>query len=230
MKKKKYFALTMLIFFAIPVFGGQPANTRGSNSIISAGITIGYDIGMPVQGHLLISNFAEDFPLSVRLVIGHTFMWDPGTPLDVRHVFINENNNGVPQKSASRWELGIDLLHHVKLLSLKRAFVYGGVHYSHLTGSFDFVGGNEFFDVYSNQWGLAAGLDNYFRVSSDIDLFISVGTVYFFPSTLKAHDSEYSPNGQIINQRENYTYSDADRAVNQPKLIPKLLVGLNYYF
>ena len=46
--------------------------------------------------------------------------------------------------------------------------------------------------------------------------------------TLSGHDTSYGPDGQYVNDREGYTYTDADNAVNQPKFQPMLMVGLTY--
>ena len=197
---------------------------------VSGGLSMGYDIGMPIQGRLTVADLAEGFPLAFRLSISHSFMLDGGSPEEARQVFINENANGVPTKSAGRWAFGLDLMHRVNLLAMRRAYAYAGVYYSRFTSSFDFIGGNEFFDVHSNQWGLGAGLEGQFRMNPRIDLVCSVGAEYFFPGTLEGHDAAYKANGEMINQREDYTYEDADRAINQPKLQPKLLIGMNYRF
>ncbi len=36
--------------------------------------------------------------------------------------------------------------------------------------------------------------------------------------------------GENINPRRHYTYHNADDAVNQPKLMPRLMVGIAYWF
>lgn len=224
----------LLISFScvVGVAQASPPQDWGNGTLphVSGGLSLGYDTGLPLQGHLLFSDLADGLPLSLRLSVAHTFLLDGGRPEDARHVFINENNNGVPEKTASRWAFGFDLLHRVNILAMKRAFLFGGIRYSRFTATFDFVGGNELFDVHANQWGLAAGIESYFRMSSRVDLLFSVGTEYFFPSTLEGHDSAYSPDGQMINQREDYTYDDADHAIRQPKIQPHLLIGINYTF
>jgi hypothetical protein len=56
------------------------------------------------------------------------------------------------------------------------------------------------------------------------------GADYFFESTLKGHDTSYGPNGDDVNPREDYTYDDADDAVNQPKIMGRFMIGINYGF
>jgi hypothetical protein len=227
MKKNLLLLLASLVAVSA-VHAKSPNFGKNSAPAVSSGLAIGYDGGMPLQAHFMISGFAQDFPLMIRFSIGHSFLLNPGIPLEARHVFINENSNGVPEKSASRWNFGFDLLHQINILSLKRAYAFGGIRYSHFTGTFDFIGGNEFFDVHSNQWGLAGGVESYFPINERMEFFVSLGAEYFFPAPLEGHDSSYSPDGEYVNRRENYTYADADRAINQPKFQPKVLFGINY--
>jgi hypothetical protein len=98
------------------------------------------------------------------------------------------------------------------------------------TGNFNFVGGNEDFDITSNQWGAGIGVENYFRITPALDLVFSFGYDYFFSSTLYGHDTSYSPDGQDVNGRKDFTFEDADNAVNQPKHNIKAMVGLGYNF
>ena len=143
--------------------------------------------------------------------------------------FVNENNNGVPEKSASLWSFGLDFMHQINILSLKNAYLYAGIRHSSFTGTFDFIGGDELFDVDADQWGLGTGIDTYFRMVP--------AWIFLFPLVLNiishlhwmGHDASYSPDGEYVNQRQNYTYSNADNAINQPKFIPKLLIGVNFH-
>ena len=178
----------------------------------------------------MIKNLAEDLPLAFRFSAGNSFFLNPGDATLVRQVFVNEATNGVPEKSASRWTFGLDIMHSVTMFSLKNTYLAGGIRYSRFTGTFQYVGGDELFDVHANQIGLGVGLDSYFRVSTRVDLVVSVGSDYYFPATLEGHDAAYSPDGTTVNQREQFSYTDADRAVNQPKLLPKLAIGFNYGF
>lgn len=230
MNKTFLLLILALLSFSLSAQAQERRWSGGSAPHVSGGVALGYDTGLPIQGHLLIADLAEGFPLKLRFRISRSFLRDAGSPEEARHVFINENTNGVPTKSAGHWVWGFDLMHKVDLLALKAAFVYTGVGYSRFTGTFKFIGGNEFFDVHANQWGLDAGVESHFRMVSQIDLLCSVGAAYFFPATLEGHDAAYRPNGEMINQRGDYTYDDADHAINQPKLRLKLLIGMNYHF
>jgi hypothetical protein len=65
-------------------------------------------------------------------------------------------------------------------------------------------------------------------MSGRIDLVLSAGLEYYFAAKLDGHDAAYSPNGEITNQREEYTWAGADRAINQPKLQPRALIGVSF--
>jgi len=193
----------------------------------SVGAQLGLYNGFGTQVNLLISNFADDFPFSAKLGIGLSFM-DPGDPIAARRIFINNNTNGIPEESGQAWNFNLDFLYRTSFLGIKRNYLYAGPRYTLFTGNFNFIGGNENFDVTSNQWGVGGGLENYFSIVPAIDLVINLGYDYYFSETLHGHDTSYSPNGQDINPREDYTYSDADKAIEQPKHQMKAFIGINY--
>ncbi len=58
----------------------------------------------------------------------------------------------------------------------------------------------------------------------------SAGFDYYFSSELSGHDTRYSPDGEDVNTRNDYTYDDADNAINNPTFQLRLLVGVNYHF
>ena len=116
------------------------------------------------------------------------------------------------------------------MLSLPRAFVVGGVRYSRFRGNFKYVGGNEDFDVKSSHWGIGASLQSHFAMGGRFDLVLDGGLDYFFSSRLSGHDTSYDPDGTAVNPREDYTYTDADAAIGQPKLRPVLMLGGSYRF
>ncbi len=205
----------------------QTAN-RGTAEF-ATGLQFGYAAGFSIQAHGIAAGFAQGFPLRTRLGIGYAAV-NPGQALDARRVFINNNTNGTPEERGRVWNFKLDLLFPVDVLSLRRAYAFGGVHHARFNGNFKFVGGNEDFDVRSSHWGFGGGLEAYFGVSSRVDMVITGGLEYFFASTLTAHDTAYSPDGDSVNPREDYTYADADAAVGQPKLAPNLLLGFSYRF
>lgn len=195
----------------------------------SAGILAGYNAGTGIQFNGRLSDFAAGFPLGVKLGVGYA-TGEPGKATDARRIFINNATNGVPEESAHSWDFRLDFEYPVKLFHLKRAYLVGGPRYTRFLANFKFVGGNEDFDVKTNTWGVGVGLETMFAISSRVDLVFNGGYDYFPKATLTGHDTSYSPDGDDVNPREDYTYSDADKAINQPKHEFRLLAGFSYNF
>ena len=223
---KKFFLLGLLFF--IPGVVAFPQNST-AYPYWSGGLAAGYNNGIGIMGNIRISNFAEDFPISIRLAIEYSSV-DPGDPNAARSIFINDATNGVPQKSGYVWDFRMDFMHRVKFFGLPKAFLYAGPRYSMFTATFDFIDGNEFFNINANQWGLGGGAETDFPISGRFAIIFNAGLDYYFLSEIYGHDTSYDPNGTIINGRKNYTYQSADNAINQPKLVLKFMMGFNYYF
>ena len=210
------------LFFIIPVVNGNASN-------LSTDILVGYNSGLGIQVNGMVSDFAKGFPMNLSLGVGYTSL-NPGNAADARRIFINDATNGDPEKSGSRWDLRMDFHYKVDWLALQRGYLYGGLRYTSFTGNFKFIGGNEDFDITSNHWGLGIGAKAFFEMGSQFDLVVSTGFDYFFASTLSGHDTSYSPDGENVNPRRDYTYDTADNAINQPKLEYLLMLGINYRF
>ena len=209
------------------VVSAQVGSTGVRKAQFSTGVSLGYHYGFSVQGHLMVGGFADNFPLSARAAIGYSGT-QPGNALDSRRIFINDATNGFPEKSGHVWEFRFDLLYPVKLMNLQRAFLFAGPRYARFTGNFKFVDGNEDFDIRSKQWGFGGGVQSFFRMTPRVDLTLTVGADYFLESTLTGHDTSYDPSGEDINPRHDYTYDDADKAINQPKLEFQAMFGFSY--
>ncbi len=197
----------------------------------AVGGSVGYGQGFGFMLNTTLSDFAKGFPLDVRF----GFSWterDPGDPLAARRIFINDGTNGTPTEDGEAWDLRCDLLYDLELFMNSETYVFLGPRYSKFTGSFHYVGGNEQFDVTSRQWGIGAGLEGHYRLSSKrkVDLVLSAMLDYYFPSGLSGHDTTYNPHGSDVNPRGGYTYADANAAINQPEFVPRLMVGVNYTF
>jgi hypothetical protein len=194
-----------------------------------AGFQIGYTGGVGAEVNAAVSDFAEGFPMALRFAIGYTSR-EPGKAADARRIFINDATNGTPEENGWFWDYRFDLMYRFALRSVDKLFVVGGVRYAQFTSNFKFIGGNEDFDVTSNQWGIGLGLEGYFDISSRLEFMVGGGFDYFFDSTLKGHDTEYNPDGDHVNPRNDYTYDDANDAINQPTFIGRALIGLSYRF
>ncbi|HKI77712.1 MAG TPA: hypothetical protein VKA26_04150 [Ignavibacteriaceae bacterium] len=219
----------IIVFCSLGLTNAQFDQGFSSKPIITGGISLGYTGGFGLQGNIMISNFAKDFPLAVRFALGYSSL-DPGNPAAARKIFINDATNGVPEKSGTDWNYRMDLLYRVPFLSINRFYLFGGARYSAFSGEFDFINGNEFFKIKSSQWGLGFGAESYFMIVPKIDFVISSAVDYYFDSAIEGHDTSYGPDGQNINSRNGYNYSDADKAINQPKLMLRILFGFNIHF
>ena len=184
-------------------------------------------IGLHVNGTL--ANFADGFPFQIRLGIGYARV-PAGNALLARQVFINNNTNGTPESSGKMWDERLDVLYPVNLLSLKRTMFFAGPRHSNFTAHFEYIGGAEVFDVNDDQWGLGAGLETSFALSPRVDMVITGGADYYFPNTLSGHDTYYRTNNDNTHPIEDYTYQDAEKAIDQPELKTRLMLGIAYRF
>lgn len=57
---------------------------------------------------------------------------------------------------------------------------------------------------------------------------MTFGADYFFHGTLTGHDTSYNPDGEDVNARSDYTYDDADKAIDQPELEFQAMFGFSY--
>jgi hypothetical protein len=212
------------VLFSLLIF----AQSQGIAQTTAVGFSLGHNGGPGVKIHGLISDFAQGFPLSAKVTIGYTSV-NPGNAADARRIFINDATNGTPEQSGRTWDFRGDFLYKMKWFSPARTYIYAGVRYVSFLGNFKFIGGNEDFDVTSNQWGIGTGLEMYFPISARMDLVSTAGIDYFIASELQGHDTTYSPDGENINIQHDYTYTDADRAINQPTVEFLIMIGLNYH-
>jgi hypothetical protein len=217
----------LIVALTLGAQGQTDPSVPGPGPTFSAGLSLGYLGGTAGQVSGRVSDFATGFPLSARLGVGYASV-EPGKSAAARQVFINDATNGIPEESGNRWDFRLDLLYPVDLLSLPRAYIYGGPRYSRFKANFKYIGGNEDFDVLSNQWGFGSGLESNFSVSPRFDLVITTGLDYFQKATLSGHDTAYSPGGDDSNGRDGYTYDDADDAIDQPGFELQLMVGFSY--
>jgi len=229
MRRILIFSLALLLFAATALEAQDTTTPATRGAKFSTGLLMGYTSGFGVEAFGVASNFAEGFPLQARFSLGFTSV-DAGSPPEARRVFINNATNGIPEKAGQTWDFSLDVGYPVNLFSMKRAFVVGGIRYARFKGNFKYVGGNEDFDVKSSHWGVGGSLQSYFAMGGRFDLVLNAGLDYFFSSTLTGHDTAYAPDGTAVNPREDYTYTDADAAVGQPKFTPILMLGMNYRF
>jgi hypothetical protein len=195
----------------------------------SGSVLVGYNGGPGFEMNGRVGQFAEGFPLELQLAMAYTGL-NPGNAADARRIFINNATNGDPKKSGHVWDFRFDFLYRLSWLNIKYAYLHIGPRYSMFTGNFKFIGGNEDFDVTSDQWGLGTGLNTYFPMGKKFYLNLTGGFDYYFKGDLTGHDTIYRSDGEHVNPREDYGYGDADSAINQPKFQFRLMIGVAYIF
>jgi len=225
---KLFVTSSLFLISTISIYG----QTSSKNSI---GVQTGYNRGFGIVGSFTINNIAEGLPGNIRFGIGYNRL-SPGNAADARRIFINNATNGVPEKKGKSFDYRIDYMMPYTLFDLKNSYLVLGPRYSSFTANFNYIGGNENFDITSKQWGIGLGAENYFKMTSNLDLVFAAGLDYFFNSALKGHDTQYSPNNDNINARDDnqnndipFTFKDANKAIKQPQLMPRIMVGVAYH-
>jgi hypothetical protein len=206
----------------------SPLSTQ-TRSHFAGAFTAGYRSGRGFEAMVVAHDFLGRSPLRVRLGLRYADV-NAGHAMDARHVFINDNTNGTPDQHANTTGLKLDLLYPVRLLGQSRLYAFGGPRRAWYKADYRFVGGNEDFEVTSDHWGIGAGLEKRYLMSTRLALTLAGGFDYYFPSTIYGHDTSYSPDGTSVNGRAGYTYASADHAVAQPKLDPLLVLGVELRF
>jgi len=200
----------------------------------------GYYAGPSVMGAVGFTDVFTKIPIAFELEGGHSWT-NPGDPALARDVFINNNDGGDDdaQKDGSVWDFGLNALYPLnQTYGPVKFFVFGGPRYAHFDGHFDYVGGNEDFDVIANSWGLGGGLRGVMPLGKGFSGILQLGVDYYFPTSIYGHDATYYPNDSNINARAaqeagdpanyTYTYADATRAVNVPRLRPRVMIGIQF--
>ncbi len=223
--RKIIFSISLIFTILSSVFAQE-------NSKFAVGLKTGYNNGFGIQTNFTVYDLVQDTPFHLRLAIGYTDL-NPGISADARRIFINNATNGTPEKKGQTLDYRMDFL--IPFNFLNDSFLEVGPRFSNFKGNFKYIGGNEDFDIVSNQWGFGVGAGNFFKINKRLELEISAGFDYFLATTLTGHDTSYSPDNENINPRDDnqndnveFTFDDADKAINQPKYTPHFMVGINY--
>jgi hypothetical protein len=202
----------------------SPAHAAPRSFVVASA---GYNGGPGGYLGFTLRDFAEGMPMGLRFGVGYSGA-DPGDPWAARRVFINDNANGTPESNGRRWDYRLDGVWRTHRGPFDRLDIVAGPRLSRFSAQFDFVGGNEYFNVVTTQWGLGLGGEASFRMSDRADFVAGTGLDYFFNAKLSGHDTSYSPDGSALNRTGDYTWADADAAIHQPKLTPRLMFGVQY--
>lgn len=177
------------------------------------------------------SKVVAKVPLSFDLGVGHAFI-DPGNAALARQVFINQNSGGTPEERGGVWDFRADGVWGIAVKGFTDVGLSLGVRYSIYSGRFKYVGDNEDFTITSNAWGFGVGARGSLPINKKLSLTAAAGLDWFPTQTLYGHDASYSSDnvndGRTDGNGVPYTWSSADRAVNQPWLLPNLLVGVSW--
>lgn len=194
----------------------------------NTGIDFGYDNGPGFYLYFSSEKFLSLKKTESRIGIGISFP-DPGNPVLARKVFINDATNGIPEEKGRVYNFRFDLIKPLRLKIYPKSKFYFGIRYSMFKGMFKYSGGNEEFSITSNNFGIGFGTEHYFRLTKRKTMKVSAGIDYFFHSGIHGHDTTYHHNNENINPRNNYKFNDADKAVNQPKVEFRLMIGFTRY-
>lgn len=194
----------------------------------STGLSIGYGKSFAVRADGLMSNVAQGFPFGLGFAVTYTGV-DPGDPWAARRIFVANAHNGTPVDHGVIWDFRMDLMYKINLSGPHAAYLFVGPRNSFFDGTFRYVDANEEFDVTSDQWGIGFGAKGLFAMNSRLDLAVTLGLDSYFNGSLHGHDSTYKPNNENINAKEDFSYEDAAAAINTPKLVPVLMIGVNFH-
>ncbi|MDG1729970.1 MAG: hypothetical protein P8K68_03080 [Algibacter sp.] len=230
MNAKQSLLITLLCVFSTL----SNAQVDTDKSKLALGISTGYNRGFGVQLSATLLKPLESLPVQVRFGIGVTKL-NPGNSADARRIFINNATNGVPEEKARAYDYRLDFMVNSNFLEAESSQIVFGPRYSGFKANFKYVGGNEDFDVTSKQFGVGLGAESQFKMNDKLNLLAAIGLDYFFNHTLKGHDTSYSPDDDNVNARNDntnnnieFTYEDANEAIKQPSLMPRVLIGLVY--
>jgi len=196
---------------------------------LTAGLNLGHAMAPGAELTAEAAEFADGLPFSVRLGVGYA-QPDGGDAVAARRVFINDATNGTPESSGKVWMGRLDLVREFDHGLLDGARVYGGPRYAAFTGNFNYVGGNEDFDVRSNHWGWGGGLEWRWPVGDAMNFSLGGGADWFMAARMDGHDTAYEPGGEAGTERDDYSYEDADDAIDQPALEWRIGVGISRSF
>ena len=232
MKTIKMFMLLTILPMGIGsnLYGQEKVN---GPTKFSAGVRAGYNRGYGIQANLTLHNATNELPFELRFGLGYTFL-NPGNAADARRIFINNATNGEPEKKGRSIDYRLDFLFSKSIFGLPHSYIILGPRGSSFKGNFKYIGGNEDFDVTSQQWGVGGGIESHFKMKEKLNLVIALGLDYYLPSTLHGHDTSYSQDNDNVNSRNDnenndtpFTYKDADKAIYQPRFMPFAMIGLN---
>ena len=230
MNAKQSIVVTLLLVFTTLTY----AQITTDDSKLALGVSTGYNRGIGIQLNATALKPLANVSMQIRFGLGMTKL-DPGNSADARRIFINNATNGVPEEKARSFDYRLDFMLNSNFLASDASHIVFGPRYSSFKANFKYVGGNEDFDVTSKQCGVGLGAESQFKMKKKLNLVTAVGLDYFFNNTLKGHDTNYSPDNDNVNPRNDnqndnaeFVFADANEAIKQPSLMPRIMIGLVY--
>lgn len=191
-------------------------------------IRVGYTNDVGIAAGLRLAELSEEIPLFFSLNGGYIRQAEPGNAEDARGIFINDGTGGNIEEYGQSWHYGLDVGYEVLRQDALRVAAFGGARQNHYSASFAFIGDNEAFRVTTRQIGFGGGANLILGAASQrVQFALSGGAYYFVKARFDAHGTfYYTPDGVDSQPRDEYTYEDADDAVNQPRLRPFAEIGI----
>lgn len=230
-KFRKYSLIVLILLLVTSTNQGKAQEQTKFQQKTDFQFTTGLNRGVNLGASLVLHELAIEFPFNIRFGLGYTWL-NPGNSADARRIFINNANNGVPENKGHSIDMRIDFLKQMTIMGNSSSYWFVGPRYSHFRGNFKYVGGNEDFDITSSQFGFGGGIESHYRISEGLQLIFIGGLDYFLSSKLQGHDTSYYPDNDNVNARTNnetnvkFRYKDANKAIDQPKFMPRFLVGI----
>lgn len=217
--------LRFIAIFVITLIAGPP-NGQARASEYRLGVLAGTHGGPGVSAQITAHEMVPGAHWKARLGLTYATR-NPGHAGDAREIFINDAENGTPEKSGRLWTWALDLLVPLRRGRDGAIDLYAGPRYASFTGNFRYIGGNEDFEIRQRTWAFGGGLEHRLPLSDRVSLGLQAGADAYLQSSLSGHDTTYSPDGDDVNPRKDFVYDDADEAVRQPKLEIRAMIGLS---
>ena len=182
----------------------------------------GYGNDFAAELGFRITDISPELPLSLKASGGYIRQISAGNADDARAIFINDATNGTPSEYGESWYYGVTIGYTIFSGDTFQVEAFGVGRQNIYNAFFVFTGGNEAFRVTTTQFGVGGGAELVFSGDGGTAEFaLSGGVEYYFPSRIDSHGTYfYTPDGTDSRPRNDYTYEDADAAINQPTLRP----------
>ncbi len=225
----KQMIFLLLCLLPVTVF----AKPKSYNNIKAQGLYLGLETGMlngfGGQLNLAVHRVSPYIPLGLSLGLGYYYQSDPGNGNDARDIFITASGDASIIESGRGTMISLDLSYQVKASPGLDFHFYGGPRYQYYQAAFRYLNNNEELFVKARTWGVGIGLQMHIHLSKKAFLQLGGGLDYYPPQHLEGHDTIYTPDGNDqVNPIDANTYEDADTAINQPGINPRVFLGISF--